>query len=208
MRQGLALLINEEEDLEVCGEAETAHQALDAVAALAPDLVLADITMPGKTGLEFIKDMQALHPNTAILVLSMHDESLYAERVLRAGGRGYVMKQQGGQVLLEAIRKVLTGQIAVSPRMSSKILELFSGRREETGASPVGKLTDREFEIFQLVGQGKGTKEIAAQLNLSAKTVDVHRLNIKQKLQLQTAAELIHYAVCWVQAERNSKTPS
>jgi DNA-binding NarL/FixJ family response regulator len=205
MRQGLALLINEELDLEVCGEADNANDAIAAVPVLKPDLVLADITMPGKTGLDLIKDLQALHPGLAVLVMSMHDESLYAERVLRAGGRGYVMKQQGGQVLLEAIRKVLSGQIAVSERMSSKILEIFSGRRDETGGSPVGKLTDREFEIFQLVGQGKGTKEIAAQLNLSAKTVDVHRLNIKQKLQLQSAAELVHYAVCWVQAERSAK---
>ena len=205
MRQGLALLINEEPDLIVCGEAETANQAIDAIGKLNPDLVLADITMPGKTGLDLIKDLQTLHPGTAVLVMSMHDESLYAERVLRAGGRGYVMKQQGGQVLLEAIRRVLAGQIAVSDRMSSKILEIFSGRRDETGGSPVGKLTDREFEIFQLVGQGKGTKEIASQLNLSAKTVDVHRLNIKQKLQLQSAPELIHYAVCWVQAERGAK---
>jgi DNA-binding NarL/FixJ family response regulator len=204
MRQGLALLLNNEPDLTVCGEAETAHQALDAVGRLKPDLVLADITLPGKSGLEFIKDLLAMHPGTPVLVLSMHDESLYAERVLRAGGRGYVMKQEGGQKLLQATRQVLAGQIFVSERMSAKILEIFSGRRSEAGGSPVEKLTDREFEVFQLFGQGKGTKEIASHLHLSVKTVEVHRVNIKQKLQLQTAQELIHYAVRWVESEAST----
>ena len=119
---------------------------------------------------------------TVVILISMHDESLYAERVLRAGGRGYIMKQEGGKKLMQAIRQVLSGQIYVSEKMSAKILEIFSGRRADAGGSPVEKLTGREFEVFQLIGQGKGTKEIAAQLCLSAKTVEVHRLNIKQKL--------------------------
>jgi DNA-binding NarL/FixJ family response regulator len=199
MREGLAQLIGNEADLTVCGEAENAHEAIEKMNALKPDLLLADITLPGKSGLELIKDVQALSPGLAVLVISMHDESLYAERVLRAGGRGYIMKQEGGRKLMQAIRQVLNGQIYVSEKMSTKILELFSGRRGKAGGSEVEKLTDREFEVFQLIGQGKGTKEIAAQLCLSAKTVEVHRLNIKQKLNLQTAAELIRYAVRWVE---------
>src|SRR5205814_8173648 len=201
MRQGLAQLVNNEPDLAVCCEAENAHQALAAIDKALPDLVLADITLPDKGGIELIKDIQALHPGLAVLVISMHDESLYAERVLRAGGRGYIMKQEGGKKLMEAIRQVLNGQIYVSEKMSAKLLEIFSGRRGDAGGSPVAKLTDREFEVFQLIGQGKGTKEIAAQLHLSAKTVEVHRLNIKQKLNLQTAAELIRHAVRWVEGQ-------
>jgi len=130
----------------------------------------------------------------------MHDESLYAERVLRAGGRGYIMKQEGAKKLMQAIRQVLSGQIYVSEKMSAKILELFSGRRAEAESAPVGKLSDREFEVFQLIGQGKSTKEIAAGLHLSTKTVEVHRINIKQKLDLKSAPELIRYAVRWIES--------
>jgi len=199
MRQGLAQLIEAEPDLSVCGEAETAGSAFESIAALKPDLVLADISLPDKSGLELIKDFQSVHPGLPVLVISMHDESLFAERVLRAGGRGYIMKQEGGKKLMLAIRQVLSGQIYVSERMSARILEIFSGRREEAESSPVGKLTDREFEVFQLIGQGRSTKEIATQLRLSAKTVEVHRINVKQKLQLKSASELIHYAVRWVE---------
>ena len=194
MRQGLAQLIEAEADLSVCGESETAGSAFESIAALKPDLVLVDISLPDKSGLELIKDFQSVQPGLPVLVISMHDESLYAERVLRAGGRGYIMKQEGGKRLMQAIRQVLGGQIYVSEKMSASILEIFSGRRPEAESSPVGKLTDREFEVFQLIGQGRSTKEIATQLRLSAKTVEVHRINIKQKLQLKSASELIHYA--------------
>ena len=199
MRQGLAQLIEAEPDLSVCGEAETAGKAVEAIAALKPDLVLVDISLPDRSGLELIKDFQSVQPGLPVLVISMHDESLYAERVLRAGGRGYIMKQEGGRKLMQAVRQVLGGQIYVSEKMSALILEVFSGRREETERSQVGKLTDREFEVFQLIGQGKGTKEIATGLRLSPKTVEVHRINIKHKLQLKTAPELIRYAVRWVE---------
>jgi len=131
----------------------------------------------------------------------MHDESLYAERVMRAGGRGYVMKQEGGKKLMEAIRHVLSGQTFVSPKISAKILDAFSGRRPE-GSSPVEQLTAREFEIFQLVGAGLSTKEIAAKLHVSAKTVEVHRVNIKQKLNVATAPELIRFAVRWIESQK------
>jgi len=205
MRQGLAQLIGAEADLTVCGESENAGQALDAIRAVEPDLVLADISLPDKSGLELIKDFQSVRPGLPVLVISMHDESLYAERVLRAGGRGYIMKQEGGKKLMEAIRQVLDGQIYVSERMSVKIVETFSGQRTAASSSPVEKLTDREFEVFQLIGQGKSTKDIAAGLHLSAKTVEVHRINIKQKLNLKSAPELIRYAVRWIETESASE---
>jgi DNA-binding NarL/FixJ family response regulator len=202
MRDGLRLLIQQQPDMAVCGEAEDGLAALTAIEKLKPDLVLADITLPGKSGLELIKDIQALRPGLPVLVLSMHDENLYAERVLRAGGRGYVMKQEGGGRMIEAIRQVLAGKIAVSERMASRILEVFSGRRPTSGDSPVARLSDREFEVFQLIGEGRGTTEIATQLHLSVKTVEAHRANIKQKLALKSAPELVRAAVRWVEKEQ------
>ena len=157
--------------------------------------------MPDKNGLELIKDIRSLRPELPILVVSMHDEMIYAERVLRAGGRGYIMKQEGGEKFIRAIRQVLAGQIFVSDKMSSRILEIFSGGNKKSENSPVARLSDREFEVFQLIGHGKGTREIAAQLNLSVKTVEVHRANIKEKLNLKTATELVRYAVRWADSE-------
>lgn len=201
MRQGLAQLIGTEPDLIICGEAENAEAALDGIGALKPDLVLADISLPGKNGLELIKDFQALRPGLPVLVISMHDESLYAGRVLRAGGRGYIMKQAGGKKLMEAIRQVLDGKIYVSEKMSAEILETFSGRGAGAEGSPVQKLTDREFEVFQLIGQGKSTREAAEKLHLSVKTVEAHRANIKVKLKLKLASELIRFAVRWSESQ-------
>lgn len=200
MRQGLAQLIDNEPDLRVGAEADSAGAALDLVIAQKFDLVLLDVSLPDKNGLEVIKDIRAQKPDLAILVVSMHDEALYAERVLRAGARGYLMKQEGGKKLLAAMRQVLAGQISVSEKMSAQILEIFSGRRAES-ASPVERLSDREFEVFQLVGQGRSTREIAAHLHLSVKTVEVHRANIKTKLKLTSAVELVRYAVRWTEAE-------
>ena len=201
MRQGLAQLVNNEPDLTVCGEADTAGQALNVVSGCRPDMLIADISLPDKNGLELIKDLRALQPELSILVISMHDEELYAERVLRAGGRGYVMKQEGGKILMEAIRQVLSGKVFVSEKMSAKILEIFSGRRDQSGGSPVQRLSDREFEVFQMIGEGKGTRQIAEHLHLSVKTVEVHRANIKEKLRLKTATDLVRYAVRWIEAE-------
>src|SRR6266702_140050 len=175
MRQGLAQLVNNEPDLAVCCEVENAHQALAAIDQDPPDLVLADITLPDKSGIELIKDIQAIHPGLAVLVISMHDESLYAERVLRAGGRGYIMKQEGGKKIMQGIRQVLAGETCVSQAISSQIVDAVAGRRKPA-ASPVETLTDREFEVFQLIGQGRVTKEIAEQLHVSVKTVEVHRV--------------------------------
>src|ERR1051326_656174 len=201
MRQGLVQLISNEPDLAVCGEAENARHALEAIAAAKPDLVLADITLPDKNGLELIKDLQALHPQLPVLVISMHDEALFAERVLRAGGRGYIMKQEGGKKLMLAVRQVLSGQIYVSEKMSAKFLENLSGRRSESGSSPIEQLTDREFEVFQLIGQGKGTRQIAQALHLSVKTVEVHRLHIKEKLKLEDSTSLVRHAVRWMETQ-------
>jgi DNA-binding NarL/FixJ family response regulator len=203
MRTGLAQLIDNEKDLKVCAEAENARQAMDFAVGQALDLILLDISLPDKNGLELIKDIRALKPGLPILVVSMHDESLYTERVLRAGGRGYIMKQEGGKKLLQAIRQVLNGQIYVSERMSAGILESFSGRHTEGAVSPVQQLSDREFEVFQLIGQGQSTREIAAHLHLSVKTVEVHRLNIKKKLKLQTATDLVRHAVRWLETEKS-----
>jgi DNA-binding NarL/FixJ family response regulator len=202
MRQGLAQLINNEPDLTAFCEAENAQQAFECVVRAKPDLVLADISLPDKHGLELIKDIQAVHPGLPMLVVSMHDESLYAERVLRAGARGYIMKQEGGKKMLEAIRTVLNGQIYVSEKMSAKILEIFSGRRSEHTRSSIEKLTDREFEVFQLIGQGKGTRQIAEALHVSVKTVEVHRFHIKDKLELTDAPSLVRYAVRWVETQK------
>jgi DNA-binding NarL/FixJ family response regulator len=202
MRDGLRALISGESDLEVCGEAEDARTALEQIEKLKPDLVIVDITLRSTSGLELIKDLKARDTDVSALVISMHDETLYAERVLRAGGRGYVMKQEGGKRIMEAIRLVLGGQTCVSPKISARILDSFSGR-QPAGSSPVEQLTDREFEVFRLIGSGLPTKEIAAKLHVSAKTVEVHRVNIKQKLNLGTAAELMRFAVRWVESQKS-----
>jgi DNA-binding NarL/FixJ family response regulator len=204
MREGLAQLIAHQPDMTVCGESGDAGDALEKVRLLKPSLVLADITLPGRNGLELIKDIQALDAGICVLVISMHDESFYAERVLRAGGRGYVMKQEGGKKIMEAIRQVAAGRIAVSEKMSARILEVFSGRRSGDSKSAVENLTDREFEVFQLIGQGMGTKDLAAQLHVSPKTIEVHRANIKAKLEVASMAELIRYAVRWVESQNTA----
>jgi DNA-binding NarL/FixJ family response regulator len=202
LREGLAQLIAGQPDMRVCGEAGNASEALEKIRVLKPSLVLVDISLPGRSGLELIKDIQALEAGVSVLVISMHDESLYAERVLRAGGRGYVMKHEGGKKILEAIRQVSDGKIFVSEKMSAKILEVFSGHRPGSSASPVENLTDREFEVFQMIGQGKDTKQLARELHVSPKTIEVHRANIKLKLQVKSIAELIRYAVRWVESEQ------
>ncbi len=202
MRAGLGQLIERQPDLEVGGEAGNPVEAFQQLARVKPDLVLTDLTMPGRSGLEFIKDLRAAHADLAILVISMHDEAVYAERVIRAGARGYIMKEAGGENLLAAIRQVLRGEIYVSPRMASRLLEALSGNRPRGSHSPIEQLSDREFEVFQLIGQGKSTRDIAAQLHLSTKTVDVHRSHIKEKLALTDTTSLIRHAVRWVETQQ------
>jgi DNA-binding NarL/FixJ family response regulator len=204
MRNGLTQLIDHEPGLQVAAEAGNARQALDAVIKLKLDLVLLDISLPDKSGLELIKDIRTLKPELPVLVVSMHDETLYAERVLRAGARGYIMKQEGGKKFLQAIRRVLGGGIFASDKMSSRILELFSGQHTGKTASPLGRLSDREFEVFQLIARGADTHEVARQLSVSVKTVEAHRVHIKEKLQLKTATELVRYAVRWIETEGKS----
>ena len=197
-RSGLVQLINSQPDLEVCGEAGNAANALSALDACDPDLAIVDITLPDKNGLELIKDIRALRPGLPILVISMHEESLYAERVLRAGARGYVMKREGGEKLMQAIRQVAKGKISLSERMSGQILELFSGREPRRQRSRIEQLSDREFEVFELIGAGLSAREIAAKLHLSAKTVQAHRANIMRKLQVKSVSKLVSYSARWM----------
>jgi DNA-binding NarL/FixJ family response regulator len=201
MRHGLAQLIRAEADLEVCGEGGSAAEGLALVGSLKPDLVVADLTLPDKHGLEFIKDVQSMYPGTLMLVLSMHDESLYAERVLRAGARGYVMKETAADMLVLAARRVLDGGIYLSDKMSSLMLEMMAGQRKPVSSSALDRLTDRELEVLQLIGQGRATRHIAEQLHVSVRTVDAHRANIKEKLQLADGATLVRYAVRWMDTQ-------
>jgi DNA-binding NarL/FixJ family response regulator len=194
MREGLRGTINREPDLCICGEAENARQAMDAVSKLAPDLVVVDITLPGRSGLELVKDLKAMYPDLAILGHSMHEETLYAERILRAGAAGYITKQQLPEELIRAIRKVLDHKVYLSQEASERLLQRFTGK-VPAQQSPSEILTDREFEVFQLIGQGKTPKEMARQLHVSAKTVAVHYANIREKLKLTSTAQLIRFAV-------------
>ncbi len=195
-RAGLTALVNLEADLAVCGEAHDSIQAMTTLEKLKPDLVLLDMSLPGKGGLELLKDIRAFSPRTLVLIISMHDETLYAERVIRAGGRGYIMKQEGPEKIIHAIRRVLSGGISVSESISTQILDALSGTK--SGSSSVSALTDREFEVYRLLGQGKEPQDIARVLHLSIKTVDTHRMHIRQKLGLRNATELIHHATRWV----------
>jgi DNA-binding NarL/FixJ family response regulator len=205
-RAGLAHMINHQTDMLVSGEAENAAQALAALEVNVPDLVLLDITLPGKSGLEVIKDIKAMRPGLPVLVVSMHDESLYADRILRAGARGYITKHEGGEKLMRAIRHVLSGKIYVSETVSDHILDVFSGGQTRQRTS-MENLSDREFEVFELIGEGLSARQIAGRLHLSAKTVDAHRANIKVKLKVNTSAELISFAARWIAEQPGTKEP-
>lgn len=197
-RDGIGRWIAGEPDMEVCWEASSAEGGLTAALNAPPDLIVVDISLQGKSGLEFIKDLRAVLPAVPVLVLSMHDESIYAERALRAGARGYIMKHEGGAKLLAAIRSILTGKIHVSEQMSGRILENYSAPSVHIG---VAGLSDREFEVFELLGSGLSTQKIAKRLSLSPKTVDSHRANIKAKLRLTKMSELVAFAARWISSE-------
>jgi DNA-binding NarL/FixJ family response regulator len=201
VRQGLIQLINQERDLVVCGEAGDSHGTLNAIETLRPDLAIVDISLPGVDGLELIKAIRARYTELPVLVLSMYDESLYAGRALRAGAKGYVMKDMGAENLVTAIRKVLSGEHYVSEGIASKILRQFAAGRKEGIASPIDLLTDRELEVFRGIGDGLSTRQIAENLHLSIKTVESYRAHIKEKLQLETSTEMVKHAVQWVQTE-------
>ena len=200
MRHGLAQLIRMETDLEVCGEAGSAADGLTAVQQLKPDLAIVDLTLPDKHGLELIKDILAVMPDTRCIVLSMHDESLYAERGLRAGAKGYLMKETAAENLITAIQRVLGGGIYVSDAMSSRLLEQATGQRGKAGTTGVNQLSDREIEVLEMIGKGIATKIIADKLNISARTVEAHRAHIKEKLGITDGAALVRYAVQWVES--------
>lgn len=201
LRHGIAQLINHEKDLVVCGEAESAPTALEAMRRLKPDLALLDISLQGTNGIELIKLMRAEQPKLPILMLSMHDESLYALRALRAGARGYVMKGEAMEHVLTALRKVLEGDIYVSPRFSERLVFKAIQSLEGGMGSPVDKLSDRELEVLQLLGKGFGTREIANELHLSIKTIETHRAHIKEKLGFKDAGEMVRFAIDWVTRE-------
>jgi DNA-binding NarL/FixJ family response regulator len=195
VRQGLALMLGNEQDLEVCGQAKDVPEALELVAKLSPDLIVADLSMSGLSGLDLVKDIKAKYGAMPVLVLSMHDETVQAERALRAGARGYVMKQEATGTIITAVRQVLAGHIYLSDRMSSKLLGKLAGNGTIGTASPIERLSDREFQVFTLIGQGIGPRAIAEKLGLSVKTVEAHRENIKAKLGLGSGNELIRYAM-------------
>ncbi len=199
---GYQLMIEAEPDLTVCATATNVPEALAAVERARPDLVVTDLTMPGRGGLDLIKDLLALHPGLRILVCSMHDETLYAERALRAGAKGYVMKDADGPTFLAAIRRVLGGKVFMSEKLAARVLDSFAGARPRGSNSPLEKLSDREFEVFRLFGEGRTAKEIAGQLHLSPKTVSAHRDHIKEKLSFSTSAEMIRQAVRYVETEQ------
>lgn len=200
MRHGLAQLIRAEEGLDVIGEAGNAREGLEVVGKLKPDLAVIDLTLPDKNGLELVKDIRAMHPATHCLVLSMHDETMYGERALRAGARGYVMKEEAADQLVTAIHKVLGGGLYVSESLNARMLEQVTGaaRSKATG---MDSLTDRELEILTMIGKGVATKLIAAQLSISARTVEAHRAHIKEKLSMTDGAALVRYAVQWVESQ-------
>ncbi len=195
LRQGLAQLLNQEKDMIVCGQYEEAGKALEAINQLKPDAAIVDISLKGSSGIELLKNIKVQYPKLLVLVLSMHDEALYAERALRAGAAGYIMKQEATEQVLVALRKIVNGEIYLSERMSSKLMhQLVSGRATDTG-SLMERLSDRELEIFGLIGEGRGTRQIAEQLHLSVKTIESHRAHIKEKLNLKNATELVHRAI-------------
>jgi DNA-binding NarL/FixJ family response regulator len=199
LRKGLAMLINQEPDLIVDGEAEDARRALELIEATMPDMVIVDISLPGIDGVELLKTIKLRHPDLPAIVVSMHDEALFAERALRAGARGYIMKQEAVEKVLTGIRRVLAGEIFVSNRVTTKIVEKFFDGPSGTDTSPLGSLSDREFTVFQLIGQGFGTRQIAEKLHLSVKTVESYRSHIKEKLKLENGTDLLKYAIQWVQ---------
>jgi DNA-binding NarL/FixJ family response regulator len=200
-RRGLASAIAEHADLGVCGEAEDAQKALDAMRRLKPDIAIVDISLPGANGIELIKQMVAEQPALAFLVLSMHDETYFALRALRAGAKGYVMKAEAPSEIIAAIRKIRRGELYVSPRLGDRLLFRAIQSLEEGTGTLVDRFSDRELEVFQLLGKGLGTREIAETLHLSAKTVETHRAHLKEKLGCQGSSEVVRFAIDWVTKE-------
>jgi DNA-binding NarL/FixJ family response regulator len=197
IRQGLALLIDREPDLSVCGEADGAHSAFQAITTLRPDLVVLDISLSGPDGLEVLKEIRLKTASLPVLILSMHDESIYAERAMRAGANGYIMKQEATEKVLVAIRRILQGEVYLSDRLTSTMLQQYVRGNAPVKKSPLVNLSDRELEVFRLIGEGRGTRQIADELHLSVKTIESYQAHIKEKLALRNARELVQHAIEW-----------
>lgn len=201
--EGLAQLINQESDLEVVGKAQDAPEAMRQISALQPDFLIIDISLEGKSGIELMSEIRTQHPDVPILALSMHAEPIYVERALRVGARGYVNKNEATNVIIKAIRRCLGGGVYLSETMSGVLLDSLYGKERESGKTPVERLSDREFEVFRLIGQGLRSHKIAEILGVSAKTVDAHREHIREKLNLKDSYELFGYALQWTRTFDN-----
>jgi DNA-binding NarL/FixJ family response regulator len=197
VRQGLGLLIDRETDLIVCGEADGAHSAFQAIASLSPDLVVLDISLTGPDGLDVLKEIRTKTASLPVLILSMHDETIYAERAMRAGANGYIMKQEATEKVLVAIRRILQGDVYLSDRLTNTLLQQMVHGNGPSKGSPLLNLTDRELEVFRLIGAGHGTRQIADELHLSVKTIESYQAHIKEKLALRNARELVQHAIEW-----------
>jgi len=204
VRQGLALLINQEADLVICGEAEEASGAMHVLASSKPDILVLDISLNGPDGIDLLKNIRNIHPTLPVLILSMHDESIYAERALRAGANGYIMKQEATEKVLVALRRILGGEIYVSDRIANKMLKHYITGSGTLRHSSIADLSDRELEVFRLIGEGHGTRQIAEELHLSVKTVESYQAHIKEKLSLRSARELMQHAIQWNMNEKAS----
>ena len=204
VRQGLSQMINREPDLVVCGEAEESRSAMQIIASAKPDIVVVDISLNGPSGLEILKTIRQNDPRLKVLILSMHDETVYAERALRAGANGYIMKQEATEMVLTALRRILAGEVYVSDRIANKMLRQLVGGVPRPRQSAIDGLTDRELEVFRLIGEGHGTRQISDNLHLSVKTVETYQSHIKEKMGLRNARELVQFAIQWVISENGS----
>ncbi len=204
VREGLALLINREADLLVCGEADDAMGAMHVVASAKPDVLIVDLSLNGPDGLDLLKNIRIKHPGLPVLILSMHDELIYAERALRAGANGYIMKQVATEKVLVAVRRILSGEVYVSDRVANRMLKRYFTGSGAGKNSAIADLSDRELEVFRLIGEGHGTRQIAVELHLSIKTVESYQAHIKDKLSLRSARELMQHAIQWSMQEKSA----
>jgi DNA-binding NarL/FixJ family response regulator len=201
VREGLATILNHEQDLEVCGQAEDAFGALSAIAERQPDIALVDISLKRSDGIELTKMIKAQYPELSVIVLSVHDESVYAERVLLAGAKGYLMKEVAAEHIVKAVRTVLRGEIYVSDAIAKKFMHIIAGDKAGIAKTAIEHLSDRELETFRLIGEGYSVSKIAGQLHLSVKTVETYRSRIKEKLGLDDASQLLQYSIHWARSQ-------
>ena len=198
VRERLAEAINRERDLKVCGEAEDNRHAMDLIANVKPDMAVIDLSLKGSYGLELLKDIRARHPTVLVLVLSMHEESLFAERAIRAGARGYITKQEATKKIIQAIRRVLGGEFYLGEKTALQLASLLAGHTRPSSPPGIDGLSDRELEVLELIGQGRNTRQVAEKLGVDIKTIETYRGRIKEKLHLKNASELLHFAVQWI----------